>query len=279
MRTDVDQAPRRRPPAGPNAAPATRQSSLPADVATEIRKAAVRSTALRKERLVKRMDDAVRAYERGRNVEAVRLGRQVATEVPNVAAVREVVGLAAYRNGQWREARAHLEAHRELTGSTEHIPELMDTLRAMGRPKRAIELWHELRQQSPEVDVLAEARIVAAATLADQGKLNEAITVLTSSGAAKSLRNPSPRHVRQWYVLGDLYERAGDLPTAAELFERVDQHDPGAYDVVERLAAVGGPRRRRRPPRPSSGAKARSSNEGVAGKLDETEAPSTSGPD
>lgn len=230
--------------------------SIPPEVAAEIRNAAVGATARQKERLVEKMTDAVAAYDRNRFQEAVRLGRQVANEAPSVAAVRELVGLAAYRNGQWTEARRQLEAYRDLTGMYDHIPELMDTLRALGRAKRVAELWHELRRQSPEPDVLAEARIVAAGTLADRGDLDGAITLLTTAGAAKSLRNPAARHIRQWYALADLYERAGDLPKAVELFARVHQHDPEAYDVAARLASLGGLRSRpRRPPRKASAKK------------------------
>jgi tetratricopeptide (TPR) repeat protein len=66
---------------------------------------------------------------------------------------------------------------------------------------------------------------------------------------AKALRNPSDRHIRQWYLLGDLYERAGDVPRAREYFERVFRSDPEAYDVAERLRGLGSERRpqRRRP--------------------------------
>ena len=67
-------------------------------------------------------------------------------------------------------------------------------------------------------------------------------------GASKALRNPSERHVRQWYLLADLYERAGDVPKAREYFERVFRTDPEAYDVAERLRGLG-PERRPRPRR------------------------------
>ena len=45
--------------------------------------------------------------------------------------------------------------------------------------------------------------------------------------------------MRQWYLLGDLYERAGDLPRAREYFERVGKADPEAFDVAERLRGLG----------------------------------------
>jgi tetratricopeptide (TPR) repeat protein len=125
----------------------------------------------------------------------------------------------------------------------------MDCQRALHKPKKVAALWAELRQSSPEPDVLAEGRIVAAASLADAGDLNGAIAMLSTAGAAKALRNPSERHVRQWYLLADLNERAGDVPKAREYFERVFRADPEAYDVAERLRGLGPERRPRQRPR------------------------------
>ena len=106
--------------------------------------------------------------------------------------------------------------------------------------------------QSPSVEVLTEARLVVGGVLADGGDLDGAISLLAGAGAGKALRNPADRHVRQWYALGDLYERAGDLPRARELFERVAMADPEAYDVLERLDSLGPVRGRSRPPRSDS---------------------------
>jgi tetratricopeptide (TPR) repeat protein len=222
------------------------RKTLPADVATAIRNAADAATQRHKELLVEKTEDAYRAYERGRYQDAHRAIKQVADEVPAVPAVRELAGFAAYRSGRWRDAARHLQALGALTDSTEYLPVLMDCQRALHKPKKVAELWTELRQSSPEPDVLAEGRIVAAASLADAGDLTGAIALLADAGASKSLRNPSARHVRQWYLLADLYERAGDVPRAREFFERVRRADPAAYDVDERLRGLG-PERRPRP--------------------------------
>jgi len=223
---------------------------LPPEVAADIRRAADTATAHHREVLVGKMEDAVAAYDRNRFQDAVRLGKQVAAEAPAVPAVRQLVGLAAYRAGKWREAIRQLEAYGELTDEVDEVPALMDSYRAVGRPKKVADLWTDLRQRSPEPEVLAEARIVAAGTLGDRGDLPGAIDLLVAAGAAKALRNPSDRHVRQWYALADLYERAGDLPKARELFLRVVRAEPDAYDVVARLDALGpdSPRRPRRRP-------------------------------
>jgi tetratricopeptide (TPR) repeat protein len=219
--------------------------ALPPEIATEIRRAADIATARHKEHLVDRAESAYGAYERGRFQDAQRAIKPVADEVPGVAAVRELAGLAAYRCGRWRSAAGHLEAFGRLSDSIEHLPVLMDCQRALHKPKKVAALWAELRQSSPDPDVLAEGRIVASASLADAGDLNGAIAMLSTAGASKALRNPSERHVRQWYLLADLYERAGDVPKAREYFERVFRSDPEAYDVAERLRSLGAERRPR----------------------------------
>jgi len=215
------------------------RKSLPPEIAAEIRKAAGVATALHRERLVEKAESAYGAYERARFQDALRAIKPVAEETPAVAAVRELAGLAAYRTGKWREALKHLQAFSALTDSTEHIPVLMDCQRALRKPKKVADLWSDLRQSSPEPDVLAEGRIVAAASLAETGDLQGAISMLSTAGASKALRNPSNRHIRQWYLLADLYERAGDVPRAREFFERVARVDREAYDVTDRLAALG----------------------------------------
>jgi tetratricopeptide (TPR) repeat protein len=219
------------------------RAALPPDVATEIRNATDIATQAHRERLVARAEAAFNGYERGRFQDALRAIKQVVDEAPRVAAVQELAGLAAYRSGRWREAAKHLTIFGTLSDSTVHLPELMDCQRALHKPKKVAELWTELRQSSPEPDVLAEGRIVAAASLAESGDLNGAISMLATAGASKMLRNPADRHLRQWYVMADLYERAGDVPRAREYFERVRHADPDAYDVTDRLRSLGPQRR------------------------------------
>ncbi|MGD0746742.1 MAG: hypothetical protein ABSB68_02890 [Acidimicrobiales bacterium] len=198
--------------AGEAIAALSTRHTLPPEIATDIRNAADVATALQKERLVEGAESAYGAYERGRYQDALRAIKPVADVAPGVAAVRELAGLAAYRSSRWREASRHLQAFGTLSDSAEHLPVLMDCQRALHKPKKVAELWSELRQSSPDPDVLAEGRIVAAASLADTGDLNGAISMLASAGASKALRNPSDRHIRQWYLLADLY---GVLRTGA----------------------------------------------------------------
>jgi len=204
------------------------------------------ATQRQRDYLIRRAEQAIGAFEAGRFQEALRLAKSVLTEAPNVSAISKVAGLAAYRLGRWREAIAHLQSYGEASGAIDHVPALMDCYRALGRTNKVAELWSDLRRSSPGTDVLAEARIVGAGALADKGDLGGAISLLTLGGTTKSLRNPAERHIRQWYVLGDLYERAGDVPRARELFMRVARADRDAYDVQARLDSLG---RQRRPGR------------------------------
>ena len=78
-----------------------------------------------------------------------------------------------------------------------------------------------------------------AASLADQRMFTEAIELLTRAGATKQLRNPSYRHIRMWYALADVFDRAGDTTSARELFARVVIAEPDAYDSRARLDELG----------------------------------------
>ena len=231
---------------GPHPSPTSRPSDevLPKDVVDELTGAVGRAKA---GRVADRLAAAARAYERDRYPEALRITRELADQVPESAAARELHGLVCYRLGRWREAVRHLDAARKLTGGDpSQVPVLMDCHRAMGHHRRVASLWDELRAASPSADVLVEGRLVLAEDLAETGKLDEAILVLATAGAARNLRNPGDRHLRQWYVLADLYERAGDVPRARDLFARVASVDPELADAQERLAALGTPRRRQR---------------------------------
>jgi tetratricopeptide (TPR) repeat protein len=234
-----DPAPERAEATAPTRSPRPR-AELPGDLVTAVRAAAVGHTALQRERLVTRTAEAVEAYQRGRYLDAARLIAPVAEVAPAVAGVREVAGLANYRAGRWRAAVANLRVHAELTGDVTHLAAVMDCERALGHPRNVAKLFDEIRAASPAPEVLSEARIVMASMLADRGKLDQAVALLVDAGVDRRVRNPAERHVRQWYVLADLFERSGDVPRARDLFTRVAMADPGAYDVDDRLEDLGG---------------------------------------
>ncbi len=220
---------------------------LPPDVLDELASAAGPDWGVLRGRISERMAAGLGAYQRERYRDASRILKTVVDAVPNAPSARELLGLSHYHQGNWKAALVHLEAYSELTGSVDQHPVRMDCQRAIGRPKRVEALFAELRQGSPDPEVLSEGRLVLAATRADRGDLAGATSLLVEAGAGRRVRNPAERHIRQWYVLADLMERSGDLARSRELFLRISDAEPHAYDVDERLDALGPPSPRHRP--------------------------------
>lgn len=186
--------------------------------------------------LERRLKIATRAYERDLYSEALTELRVLVRLAPEVAAIRELYGLTLYRLGRWRQAARELRAFHELTGSFDQHPVIADCERALGHDKAVVTAWDQIRQAGVDREVLVEGRLVMAGMLADRGELDQAMVLLAAGG--KALKHPDACHLRQWYALGDLYERAGELPRARELFERVESFAPDMFDVDQRLAAL-----------------------------------------
>jgi len=188
--------------------------------------------------LARRLGDATSCLERERVAEALRILRPLAKQVPEVAAVRELTGLALYRTGRWAEATKELEVYARLSGSADQHHVLADCWRALKQFDRVEELWAEMREAGVAPALLVEGGLVAAGARADQGNLRSAIRLLERSPAPRKGAT-RPHHLRLWYALGDLYERVGDIPRAREHFGRVMASDRGLADVAERLNNLG----------------------------------------
>ncbi len=220
----------------PDAPPAKRRRSteLVPDVLDDLHTVAPSS---KQARYRERLASAADALDRGRFDDARRMLQPVLRDLPDMAFGHELAGLALYRTGQWRKALAELELARQLDGSVYHLPVLADCYRALRRYTEAEAMWRELREASPSPEVMAEGRIVAAGALADQGKMTAAIELLRRS--ATEPKRVRDHHLRQWYVLADLYDRSGDVIRARHTFSLVARHDPQFVDVADRLRALG----------------------------------------
>lgn len=179
---------------------------------------------------------AADAYSRDHERDALRLLRPLRDALPDAPSVRELLGLTQYRLGHYAAAAKELETFAELSRSVEQHPVLMDCYRAQRRWRKVDECWRELTAASPGADVVTEGRIVAAGALADRGRLDDAIALLAR--ADRRIDRPRPYHLRLWYALADLEERAGNVPRARTLFDRVRREDPAFADVAERLASL-----------------------------------------
>ncbi len=180
---------------------------------------------------------AIEAYEKDRYPEAKRLLEQVLAIIPDSLSALELYGLDLYRMGQWAAAIKVLEDFIKKSGSFDQHPVIADCYRAQRRYQDVDRIWVELSAASPSSDVIGEGRIVVAGAAADQGKLAKAIAILERSLSIR--RKPTLVDLRQWYVLADLYERAGEIGHARSLFSRIIKHDANFFDAAERLSDLG----------------------------------------
>jgi tetratricopeptide (TPR) repeat protein len=180
---------------------------------------------------------ASEALEADREKDALRLLRPLKTAMPQAGAVRELMGVALYRSGRFDQAAEELEAYVALTGAVDQHPALMDCYRAERNYDRVSALWNEIGQTAAAPEVTTEGRIVLAGSLADRGRIKEAVATLARRGA--DVKNVQDHNLRLWYALADLEERAGNLPRARTLFERISRNDPSFADVMERLVSLG----------------------------------------
>jgi len=218
-----------------SAARPRRDTVVDPEVLAEIHVAAVDQRTA--DRLAERLTSAAAALDRERFDDARRMVAPVLRELPQLAAGHEITGLANYRMGRWREAATALEQARQLRLDPALLPVLADCYRGMRRWTAVDAVWRDIRELSPSHEVMAEARIVVAGAHADRGELKEAIAVMQP--AQKPPKKVREYHLRQWYVLADLLDRAGDTMAATRWFREVLAHDADFADARERLRALG----------------------------------------
>ncbi|MDH4277782.1 MAG: tetratricopeptide repeat protein [Acidimicrobiia bacterium] len=187
-------------------------------------------------KLRSRLADAAVAFEAERFTEAERLLVSIQRLAPDVAEVHELLGLTRYRLGQWRRAIDQLERFHALTRSVEQHPVLADCHRALRNWSKVEQLWQELGEASPEPELIEEGRIVQAGAMADRGRVADAIRFLEKAPKVKG--RPGVHHLRRWYALADLYERAGDNSRARRLFTDIATADADFGDAAERAASL-----------------------------------------
>lgn len=193
--------------------------------------------AQRGARLTERLAQASEALDRERFQEARRIATAIAKEAPSVSAAHELVGLASYRLGLYKQAVSALELAQELHPNPALLPVIADCQRAQGRWAAVDRVWTEIKGASPSHDIMAEGRMVAAGALADQGDLRGALELMEP--ALKRPKVVRDFHLRQWYVLADLYDRTGDPISARRWFSSILEFDDEFGDVRDRLRGLG----------------------------------------
>lgn len=169
-------------------------------------------------------DDPEQAYLHAK--EARRLAARVGV-------VREAVGIAAYRAGQWAEAIAELRAARRLTGRDSSLPLIADSERALGRLDRALALVHEPNARALDRATQVELAIVESGIRRDQG-LGEA-ALLALQVPELTGRRTYPWSARLFYAYADTLLELGRGDEAHDWFARAAASDPeGETDAAER---------------------------------------------
>lgn len=182
------------------------------------------------------LGEASDAFAAGSYQRAMRQAQKAKELAPRDATIREILGLAAYRLGDWRIALAELRAFRRMAGETTHLPVEMDVLRAMGRPSDVEAAWKTLQERRGRPAVMKEGAVVYGSHLIDQGDLDSAWAVVAPDRMA---RDPFPEDLRLWYVAARVAALRSDPATATKLRNAILEHDPSfpGIDELETLIA------------------------------------------
>ncbi|MFD0969351.1 tetratricopeptide repeat protein [Plantactinospora endophytica] len=156
-----------------------------------------------------------------------------------IVAVREAVGLAAYRAGEWQTAIAELRTYHRMSGRQTHLAVLADCERALGRPERAIDLYRGADRESLDQAGAVELLIVAAGARADMGQGDAAVAMLQVRELTGAATEPWTARLR--YAYADALLAVDRREEAREWFSRAAEADEfGETDAAERLLELDG---------------------------------------
>jgi hypothetical protein len=153
---------------------------------------------------------------------------------PRDATVREILGLAAYRIGDWTKALRELRTYRRITGETTHLPVEMDVLRAQGRTDDVAAAWATLQDLGGTPAVIKEGTVVYASFLIDQGDVAAARRLTRPT---RLTHKPFSEDLKLWYVAARAAALEGDAGNARDLRNRILEHDP-AFPGIDELEAL-----------------------------------------
>jgi hypothetical protein len=153
--------------------------------------------------------------------------------------VREAVGLAAYRAGEWQTAIGELRTYHRMSGRQTHLAVLADCERALGRPERAIDLFRGADRDALGPTEAVELLIVAAGARADLGQKDAAVSMLQVRELAAPADEPWAARLR--YAYADALLAVDRRDEAREWFARAADADEDAEtDAAERLLELDG---------------------------------------
>ena len=156
-----------------------------------------------------------------------------------VGAVREAVGLAAYRTGRYAEALAELRAARRIGGDQSLLPVMADCERGLGRPAKALEIAGSPQAGALDAKGRAEMLIVASGARRDLGQPEAAALLLQGPELRPEVRREWS--ARLFYAYAEALLASGRPADAVEWFGRAADADPGGEtDASERVDDLTG---------------------------------------
>jgi tetratricopeptide (TPR) repeat protein len=181
---------------------------------------------------------ASEALGEGRYQAAVKHGERAKALAPNDSTVRETIGVAAYRVGDWSTALNELRAYRRMAGESTHLPIEMDVLRALGRDADVEKAWKELQRRGGHGLVLNEGIVVYSSYLLDKGRAKEAWKI---ANPGRTVAEPNEAHLRLYFVAARAAAALGDRDTAKQLSDTIvlaDPAFPGWEELESEIAAI-----------------------------------------
>jgi tetratricopeptide (TPR) repeat protein len=164
--------------------------------------------------------------------------RAARARASRLAAIREAVGIAAYRSGDWAQALSELRAARRMGSKSPLLALIADCERGLGRPERAIELARGPEAAQLSGDDADELRIVAAGARADLGQLEQALTLLSTPQLEPGRTGSTA--ARLCYAYAETLLALGRNDEALDWFLRSAAADvDGVTDAEDRVSELG----------------------------------------
>lgn len=189
----------------------------------------------RREPAIKLLAKALESFVDERYPGALTDLRKAKSLSPRSATIRELLGLSAYRTGNWGEALSELRTFRRLTGDLIHYPVEMDCLRALKRTDDLIREWDRFQTYDVSATVNHEARVVYASFLVDQGRAHDAWPIIKPG---RLVASPTPGELRRWYVAARVAMEVGDREAASRIVAALEEQDldfEGVDDLRRKL--------------------------------------------
>ncbi len=173
-------------------------------------------------------EDPLQAYEYAQ--EAGRIGGRSSV-------VREAVGVAAYQAGEFAAARKDLQAARRIGGRDDLIPLIADCERALGNPRKAVDLANSDEAKRLRGETQAELLLVTSGARLDMDQTNAAVSLLR--GPCSNTPANAAWASRIYYGYGEALLANGDAETAREWFVKSAGADQlGTTDAMDRVDGI-----------------------------------------